>query len=159
MTCRETFELALSLRMASLTLNRLSGTLKRAPLLLTRRYTAATVKPAWTPRQYIKVAPTVQKAHVSTEASNEDEIEVSEGFESSSSDIPPLASDIAADNINWNGNVTEDDAIDWSKSYLGLATQAFNKEISAILMAPIDPMDIEMKPGQSLSSSSSCRSN
>jgi hypothetical protein len=37
--------------------------------------------------------------------------------------------------------------IDWSKSYQGLSTQAFSKEIAEVLLAPLDPMDIEMKPG------------
>jgi hypothetical protein len=36
---------------------------------------------------------------------------------------------------------------DWSKSYSGLSTQAFPKEAADILMAPVDPLDIEIKPG------------
>ena len=36
---------------------------------------------------------------------------------------------------------------DWSKSYYGLSSQPFTKEIAEILEKPIDPMDIEMKPG------------
>jgi hypothetical protein len=36
---------------------------------------------------------------------------------------------------------------DWSKSYSGLSTQAFSKDIADILLAPIDPFDVEMKPG------------
>jgi hypothetical protein len=62
-------------------------------------------------------------------------------------------------NGNGNGNgATEEglgngglgDAVtDWSKSYFGLSTQAFSKEIADVLLAPVDPMDIEMKPGAS----------
>ncbi|KAF9235583.1 mitochondrial genome maintenance MGM101 [Melanogaster broomeanus] len=37
-------------------------------------------------------------------------------------------------------------ATDWSKSYYGLSTQAFSKDITEILLAPIDAMDVEMKP-------------
>lgn len=37
---------------------------------------------------------------------------------------------------------------DWSKSYHGLSTQAFSKDIAELLLAPIDPLDIEMKPGK-----------
>lgn len=37
---------------------------------------------------------------------------------------------------------------DWSKSFHGLSTQPFSSEIAEILQAPIDPMDIEMKPGE-----------
>jgi len=36
---------------------------------------------------------------------------------------------------------------DWSKSYFGLSTQAFPKDIADVLLAPIDSMDIEIKPG------------
>lgn len=36
---------------------------------------------------------------------------------------------------------------DWSRSFHGLSTQPFSSEISALLQAPIDPMDVEMKPG------------
>jgi hypothetical protein len=35
---------------------------------------------------------------------------------------------------------------DWSKSYFGLSAQPFAKEIAEVLMAPLDPMDVEMKP-------------
>ncbi|KAG6897612.1 hypothetical protein C0992_013052 [Termitomyces sp. T32_za158] len=132
--------------MASLSLNRLSGALKRAPLLLSRRYTAATAKPVWTPRQQVKVPPVVQKAHASTEVPIADEKQASVDFKVSSSDALPPANDTVEGSINGNGNAIADEATDWSKSYLGLATQAFPDKISEILMAPIDPMDIEMKP-------------
>ncbi|RDX53803.1 mitochondrial genome maintenance MGM101 [Polyporus arcularius HHB13444] len=35
---------------------------------------------------------------------------------------------------------------DWSKSYFGLSTQPFPKEAADILLAPIDPLDVEIKP-------------
>ncbi|KZT71624.1 mitochondrial genome maintenance MGM101 [Daedalea quercina L-15889] len=35
---------------------------------------------------------------------------------------------------------------DWSKSYHGLSTQPFSKEISDVLLTPIDPLDVEIKP-------------
>lgn len=38
---------------------------------------------------------------------------------------------------------------DWSKSYHGLSSVAFSKDIADVLQAPVDPLDIEMKPGQS----------
>ena len=41
-------------------------------------------------------------------------------------------------------------ANDWSKSYYGLSVEAFPREVADILLAPIDEMDIEMKPGASL---------
>ncbi|EIW76311.1 mitochondrial genome maintenance MGM101 [Coniophora puteana RWD-64-598 SS2] len=42
--------------------------------------------------------------------------------------------------------LNEDAGTDWSKSYYGLSTQPFSKEIQEILLAPVDPYDIEVKP-------------
>ncbi|RMZ81347.1 hypothetical protein DV738_g2247, partial [Chaetothyriales sp. CBS 135597] len=36
--------------------------------------------------------------------------------------------------------------IDWSKSFHGLSAQPFSKEIADILLAPVDPEDVEIKP-------------
>lgn len=41
-----------------------------------------------------------------------------------------------------------DGSRDWSTSYHGLSTSPFPKEIADVLLAPIDPMDVEMKPGK-----------
>ena len=38
---------------------------------------------------------------------------------------------------------------DWSRSYHGLSIQPFPAEVADILLASIDPLDIEMKPGTS----------
>ncbi|THH18194.1 hypothetical protein EW146_g2733 [Bondarzewia mesenterica] len=35
---------------------------------------------------------------------------------------------------------------DWSRSYHGLSIQPFSKEVSETLMAPVDLLDVEMKP-------------
>jgi hypothetical protein len=45
-------------------------------------------------------------------------------------------------------------ATDWSRSYHGLSTQPFAPEVADILLASIDPLDIEMKPGTSYCNSS-----
>ena len=42
----------------------------------------------------------------------------------------------------------DDSATDWSRSYHGLSEAPFEKQISDILLAPIDPADVEMKPGE-----------
>ncbi|KAF8806227.1 mitochondrial genome maintenance MGM101 [Phlegmacium glaucopus] len=39
-----------------------------------------------------------------------------------------------------------DGTTDWSKSYSGLSIQPFAKEIANVLMSPLDPLDVEMKP-------------
>ncbi|KAG5648721.1 hypothetical protein DXG03_000068 [Asterophora parasitica] len=122
-------------------LNRISVALQRCPRSLsTRSYSIAPAKPAWVPRQYVKSSvASIQKAKASTGMGNEAPI-APEELKVSSSEVPPP-----------NGNGVEsinglDSATDWSKSYHGLATQAFPKEVADTLMAPIDPLDVEMKP-------------
>ena len=39
---------------------------------------------------------------------------------------------------------------DWSRSFHGLSSQPFDKDITEILLAPVDPVDIEIKPGTPL---------
>ena len=39
------------------------------------------------------------------------------------------------------------DGTDWSKSYHGLSAAPFPREAADVLLAPIDPQDVEMKPG------------
>jgi len=41
---------------------------------------------------------------------------------------------------------TTGSATDWSRSYHGLSTEAFPSEVADVLQAPIEPLDIEMKP-------------
>lgn len=36
---------------------------------------------------------------------------------------------------------------DWSRSFHGLSSQPFEKEVAEILMAPVEPADVEIKPG------------
>lgn len=40
-----------------------------------------------------------------------------------------------------------DGTTDWSRSYAGLSAQPFPKEVAEILQAPVEPLDIEIKPG------------
>jgi len=63
-------------------------------------------------------------------------------------------------NGNGNGNRTATDKnghswaegsgdgspLDWSRSFHGLSSQPFDKDITDILLTPIDPVDIEIKP-------------
>lgn len=37
---------------------------------------------------------------------------------------------------------------DWSRSFHGLSAEPFSKEVADMLLAPIEPQDIEVKPGQ-----------
>lgn len=36
--------------------------------------------------------------------------------------------------------------VDWARSFHGLSTEAFSSEAAKILLAPLDPDDIEIKP-------------
>lgn len=45
-------------------------------------------------------------------------------------------------------DASNDGTTDWSRSYQGLGAQPFPKEATELLLSPIDPMDIEMKPGE-----------
>lgn len=40
-----------------------------------------------------------------------------------------------------------DKKIDWSKSFHGLSVEPFSKETADVLLAPLDPEDVEVKPG------------
>jgi len=99
----------------------------------------------WTPTK-------VQKASAST--APEPETVESPPTTSEEVKIPPTSSD-GDGNMNGNGNGFEGElrlegqpeGTDWSKSYHGLSSQAFSKEIAEVLLAPIDPLDVEMKPG------------
>jgi hypothetical protein len=37
--------------------------------------------------------------------------------------------------------------INWSKSFHGLSVEPFSKETADVLLAPLDPEDVEVKPG------------
>ena len=41
-----------------------------------------------------------------------------------------------------------DGTTDWSRSYAGLSVQPFSNEVAETLQAPIDPLDVEVKPGK-----------
>ena len=55
-----------------------------------------------------------------------------------------------ADSATISGPPNDPSAPDWSKSYFGLSTQPFPKEAAEVLMQPVDPDDVEIKPGASL---------
>lgn len=37
--------------------------------------------------------------------------------------------------------------VDWSKSFHGLSVEPFKKEAADVLLAPLDPEEVEVKPG------------
>lgn len=126
------------------------------PFLSSRAYAATRT---WTPKTSTPSSkpPRVAKATASTNvagAGNRDTIEDIPGtpelidieasippeiVPSSASLLSPFPGDFAT--------VGDIGSTDWSTSYHGLSTQAFSKDIAEILLAPVDEMDIEMKPG------------
>jgi hypothetical protein len=96
-----------------------------------------------------------QKASVSTGTGGPEIIDTVPSTSSEVDVSPRLANGNGNGNGNANGLGSELDlegqyqspGTDWSKSYHGLSVQAFAKEIADVLMAPLDPMDVEIKPG------------
>ena len=62
----------------------------------------------------------------------------------SSASFTPPQSPFVGELLQGNGAL----GTDWSRSYHGLSTQAFSREIAEILLSSIDEMDIEIKPGK-----------
>ncbi|KAF9226913.1 mitochondrial genome maintenance MGM101 [Gyrodon lividus] len=79
-----------------------------------------------------------------------DEVEVSEALnQGTPPESVPSSVSLTSSQTAFPGDFVSgsDNAItDWSKSYYGLSTQAFAKDIADLLLAPVDEMDIEMKP-------------
>jgi len=81
---------------------------------------------------------------------NPDEDAVVSGGGSSTAPDSASSPSTGSDNVfggspssNGNGHVA---ANDWSKSFHGLSTEPFSAEIAEALQAPVDPLDVEMKP-------------
>lgn len=115
------------------------------PLPLTRSY----VTPArtWTPRTPAtkSAAPIVAKALAST-------VTPSAGTPDTSNTPPPTVEGTPElPSALPEAGAGDGLSTDWSKSYHGLSSQAFAKEVAEVLLAPLDPLDVEMKPGALLS--------
>ncbi|KIK03119.1 hypothetical protein K443DRAFT_131520 [Laccaria amethystina LaAM-08-1] len=128
----------------SLGLQQLSAATRVFPRLLSRFSTLRPSRGAWVPR----AAPTSSSPAPSAIRSNTtvaQETETPAPAEKTLNNGNQLsAEDTAASFLpEANGN---NHGTDWSKSYHGLSSQAFSKEIAEILLAPIDPLDVEMKP-------------
>lgn len=131
------------------------------PFLSSRAYAASTR--TWTPKTSTPSSrpPKVVKATASTSVAGtgnpgtienlpdaSEEIDISEAVNGS---IPPETVPSSASlSSPFPGDfpaASDIGSTDWSTSYHGLSMQAFSKDIANILLAPVDDMDIEMKPG------------
>ena len=137
----------------------------------TRAYATATTRPAaktaYTPRTTTRTS--TARASTAAEKSNAatpSDVDVPpeaysaqpESVPSSSTlqdvSVPPTTttSFVPAEfteSVTIGGSPADPNAPDWSKSYFGLSTQPFPREVAETLLAPVDPMDVEMKPGTS----------
>jgi hypothetical protein len=114
--------------------------LRFSPLLSSRLSRPYVSTHTWPHRFSPKFPPSsFPAAKASTSVSSSTEPETSDIPNAESSEAPPPILDPA---VSANDGVT-----DWSKSYSGLSQQAFTKDIADVLLAPLDAMDIEMKPG------------
>ena len=129
------------LTMASrILLRRLSAsTPSSGSLIRTRFYVTSihsqTTRAARPPRAVI--TPFVAKASTVVGAANEETTEAAP----ESPDVSPFLAE------KQDESPTPGSSTDWSKSYHGLSTQAFSKDVADILLAPVDPQDVEVKPG------------
>ncbi|KAI0638474.1 mitochondrial genome maintenance MGM101-domain-containing protein [Trametes polyzona] len=51
-----------------------------------------------------------------------------------------------SDSTTIGGSPRDPSHPDWSKSYFGLSTQPFPSDVAEVLMTPVDPLDVEIKP-------------
>lgn len=108
------------------------------------------------PRRIPAKIPTLsfRKANASTTATTSEDMEKNITNGPSSSDSIESGNHLGNGNGESNGVSNENRngigelPTDWSKSYHGLSSVAFSKEIVDVLQAPIDPLHIEMKPGE-----------
>lgn len=119
------------------------------PHLSSRSY--VTQARTYTPRVYTAKAATAQvpKTFASTTTPGAGNPEIIDTLPSTANEINVEAEAPAVLPATFPEAPTGGDVVgtDWSKSYHGLSTQAFSKEAGEVLMAPLDPLDIEMKPG------------
>jgi hypothetical protein len=117
------------------------------------RFTAARYR-TWTPRVAVAAFPRITLvAKASTLA--EPPAEESDTTETSSNNTTSdqeqdVSFSFLGEDIPSDGGST---GLDWSRSYHGLSSQAFSKDVADILLALVDPMDIEVKPGMQIGTS------
>jgi Mitochondrial genome maintenance MGM101 len=142
--------------MASLRLSTALGNCARH-FHLSRNYTIALTNPVLPRKVSLKplTGPTLWFAKANASTTTGTETSTSENAAQTTNSPSPNADSVNhvknengnGDLNNGNGNGILELQNDWSKSYHGLALVAFPKDVAESLQAPIDPLDIEMKPG------------
>ena len=57
------------------------------------------------------------------------------------------AGSVASRSPDISGEVAASAGSDWSTSFYGLSQQPFSKEVAEALLKPLEPEDVELKPG------------
>ncbi|KAG8900545.1 hypothetical protein FRB99_005984 [Tulasnella sp. 403] len=78
----------------------------------------------------------------------DEDVVVNKTAPESEDSVPSVISQpvMLADSNGFAQRPAEVAANDWTRSFHGLSSEPFSKEIADILQAPIDPLDVEMKP-------------
>ena len=109
-------------------------------------YSRSYVAPARTPTPRSVPLPKSQFAKSSTKAESNSEPEIAETFPNTPAETNSTP-EVVSPALFEQAIATGPTMTDWSRSYQGLSTHAFSKDVAEVLLAPIDPLDIEMKPG------------
>ena len=139
--------------MASLAAQRFSARLRPLVVQSTRTYIAVSLrKSAYRSTVLAKSAAVLlHRAQITTESvtANPEKVEYNNNGNNATAPEGSPAAEIPPPNFVSDMNGGGFGApTDWSRSYHGLSSQAFSKEIAEILLSPVDPMDIEIKPGK-----------
>lgn len=119
--------------------------------IFTRTYAVASSPAIYSARTAPKVAPRANTYVTAAEVEAEYTARATENGSPANSAPSSTTAQIPAEGVDPFAPASLDapsgSMIDWSKSYHGLGAQPFPKEAADVLLAPIDPLDIEMKPG------------
>jgi hypothetical protein len=133
---------------------RAAGLLSFRSTTLTRTYVAVGGRSYPRPSVATKTAPATQASTVQTEASKGIPDTDATAANEDSSTQKEIGNNIPADALTSPPPLLDapppGGTTDWSRSYHGLSTQSFPPEVTDVLQADINPLDIEMKPGTSL---------
>jgi hypothetical protein len=121
-----------------------SASSRPLPRLNSFRSLALASRPRWTPTTTF-YSPVAHARKASTTTETDFDIDGDIPLPSSSKTTPPPS--LSPNPYPESSLDVPTIGTDWSRSYAGLSTEPFPKEVSEILMAPIEPTDVEIKPG------------
>ncbi|CAE6445730.1 unnamed protein product [Rhizoctonia solani] len=120
-----------------------------SPSLSTRLFSASNARLATTPKVTSPQAkPIIPKttARAATSRAGQENSGAIEVYPTTANEIDPEQMTEGAEASELPDVPPGEKPTDWYTSYHGLSTQPFSKETADILMAPLDPLDVEVKP-------------